>query len=377
MLPLDPEARKALEDNNTPSYRARAYYGEKLTEEDVPLSADGSLTYSSDAVKQAIGSVYVRGDGDRSLVPRLPTDTLAPFGQELDIFRVVTVGKTSWEIPMGRFRIEDVPDMRELFRLWPSMKQVVSWDLQLALVDRFDIIEADDFLVPDAPKAGNSTWDEIRRLSPLPIVVSLPDRPVPPSLAYKSRIGAITELMSNIGGTPHLTRQGALTARVTDAWITATEPVFKVDGVINVSSSMSIKVYNSVVSRSSLGDNNIVSVREITGDGDPLSVNGPLRRRTYEHSSPLIETQAQADADAETVLRRVSSKQAKRITVTCLPRPDIELGDFGLAIDRNTRRRFLGEVSDMKFSMDPNADMTIDMILAEELDDQVDLEVLG
>ena len=375
MLQLDEDARKALEDNNSPSYRARAYYGEDLTLLEVPLASDGSLTYSGDAVKQAIGSVYVRGAADESLVPREPTDPLAPFGQELDIFRVVTVGKTSWEIPMGRFRIEDVPDMRELFRLWPSMKQVVAWDLQLKLVDRFDIIEADDFLVPDAPRADNSTWDEIRRLSPLPIVVSLPDRPVSPSLVYKSRMDAITELMSNLGGTPHLTRQGALTARVTDAWITATEPVFTVDGVIDVSSSMSIKVFNSVVSRSSIGDNNIVAVREITGDGDPLSVNGPLRRRTYEHASPLIETQEQADADAETVLRRVSSKQARRITITCLPRPDIELGDFGLAIDRASRRRFLGEVTDMRFSMDPAAEMTMDLIVAEELDDQADVEV--
>jgi hypothetical protein len=371
MLQLDDDARKALEDNHEPSYVARAFYGEKLTETDVPLDTDGSLSYDGDAVKQATGSVHVRG-GDRSLVPRKPTDSLAPYGQELDIYRVVAVGETSWEIPMGRFRIEDVPDMREYFRLWPHLKRVAGWDVQLQLVDRFDIIEADDFLVPDSPKAGNSTWDEIRRLSSLPIVVSLPDKPVPPALTYTSRMDAITALMSNIGGVPHLTRQGALTARVKDAWLTATTPVFTVDGVVEVSDSMSIKLYNSVASRSSLGDNNIVAVREIRTDGDPLSVTGPLRRRVYTHTSPLIETQAQADADAETVLRRVSQRQARTVKVTCLPRPDIEVGDFGLVKDRTTRRTFLGEVTSMRFSLNPFDDMTLEMIVAEEVDAQTD-----
>ena len=371
MLPLDADARRALEDNHEPSYVARAFYGELLTEESVPLDTDGSLSYDGDAVKQATGNVHVRGD-DRSMVPRKPTDSLAPYGQELDIYRVVKVGETSWEIPMGRFRIEDVPDMREHFRLWPQTKRVVGWELQLQLVDRFDIIEADDFLVPDAPKPGNKTWDEIRRLSPLPIVVSLPDKPVPAGLAYTSRMDAITALMSNIGGVPHLTRQGALTARVKDAWLTATTPVFTIDGVIEVSDSMSIKLYNSVASRSSLGDNNIVAIREIRTDGDPLSVTGPLRRRTYNHSSPLIETQAQADADAETVLRRVSQRQARTVTVRCLPRPDLEIGDFGLAKDRTTRRTFLGEVTSMRFSLNPHDDMTLELIVAEELDSDTD-----
>ncbi|ROS52921.1 hypothetical protein [Frigoribacterium sp. PhB24] len=367
MLPISDEARKALEDNHTPSYRARAFYGADLTVDDVPLDVDGSLSFSGDATPSATGSVYVRKQDGRSLVPRTDTDPLAPTGQEISIARVVRVGQTEWEIPMGRYRIEEVPDMREYFRLFPSMKEVVGWECQLKLVDRFDIIDADDFLVPESPKPGNSTWAEIQRLSPLPIVRSLPDRSVPPSLAYKSRLEAIEDLMSNIGGIPHLTREGTLTARKKDAWLTETVPVFTIDGVIDVGGGMSNKRYNAVSVRSSTGSNDIVSVREINDPSNPLSVTGPLRRRTYKHSSPLIERQAQADAESTTILRRVSSKQSRSITFSCLPRPDIEVGDFGKVIDRNARRVFLGEVSDMRFSMDPNADMTGTMIVSEEL----------
>lgn len=372
MLALDDDLRKALEDNHEPSYVAQAFYGSDLTLEDVPLDTDGTLTFSGDAVMQATGTVHVRRDGDRSLVPHVDTDPLAPTGQELAIARVVTVGEKSWQIPLGRFRIQEVPDMREYFRLWPSMKEVVGWECELKLTDRFDIIDADNFLVADAPVPGNSTWAEIARLSPLPIARSLPDKPVPPALAYKSRMEAITDLMANIGGVPHLTREGSLTARVKDAWLTATVPVFTLDGVIDVSNGMSNKRYNAVVSRASGGSNDIVAVREITDPANPIRVQGPLGRRTYEHSSPLIENQSQADADADTTLRRVSGRQAKTVTITCLPRPDLELGDFGMAIDRAARRTFLGEVVEMTFSLDPVADMNVKLIVAEEVEYQED-----
>lgn len=368
MLALDDDLRKALEDNHEPSYVAQAFYGSDLTEADVPLSISGSLSFSGDAVMQATGTVHVRKDGDRSLVPHDDTDSLAPTGQELAIARVVTVGETSWQIPLGRFRIEEVPDMREFFRLWPSQKEVVGWECELKLTDRFDIIDADDFLVADAPVPGNTTWAEIARLSPLPIVRSLPDKAVPPALTYKSRMEAITDLMANIGGVPHMTRDGSLTARRKDAWLTATVPVFTLDGVIEVSNGMTNKRYNAVVSRSSGGSNDIVAVREITDPASPIRVKGPLGRRTYEHSSPLIETQAQADADAETTLRRVSARQAKTVKITCLPRPDLELGDFGMAIDRVARRRFLGEVTEMEFSLDPHEDMSVTLIVSEEVE---------
>ena len=377
MLALDPEARAALEDSHTPSYVAQAFYGDQLTEVDVPLDVDGSLSYEGDGVMQATGTVHVRRS-DRSLVPKLATDPLAPFGQELTVSRRITVGAGEatrwWDIPMGRFRIQEVPDMRNFFRLWAARKEVVGWEVELRLVDLFDVIDSDDFLQAESPKFGNSAWAEIQRLSPLPIVQSLPDKSVPGGLAYSSRIDAITDLMSLVGGVPTLTRQGALTARPKDAWLTTTleQSAFTVDGVIDISESMSNRIYNAVVARSATGDNSIVAVRQITDPSHPLSVNGPLRRRTYKHTSPLIETQAQANTDAETVLRRVSSKQARTIKVTCAPRPDIELGDVGVAIDRNTRRRFLGAVSSMSFSLDPTASMALTLIVAEELDTVVE-----
>jgi hypothetical protein len=364
VLDLPDEARAALEDNHTPSYVVQATYGGALTEESVPVDPSGTLKFTAGQDIQASGNMFLRRDGARALVPREMTDSLAPFGQELNIFREVKLGESTWRIPMGPFRIEEVPDMREYFRRYPEQLKLVGWEAELRLVDRFDIIIADDFLQPTSPKVGNSTWDEIQRLSSIPILRSLTDAPVPPGLTYDSRMEAITSLMSNIGGVPHLTRQGVLTARVKDAWLTSTTPVFTIRGTTDLGDSMSNQIYNAVVASSSAGSNELVAFAEITDPTNPLSVNGPLRRRTFKHSSPLYETQAAVQAAARTVLARVSSKQARTVKVRCLPRPDLELGDYGTVVDENAGRQVTGEISDMSFSMDPTAEMTLEMILS-------------
>jgi len=363
MLSLDPAARAALEQNHIAGYRVSAFYGSDLTIAEVPISTDGSISFSGDAQIQSGGTVYLARDGE-SLVPQAKTDPLAPYGQELSIDRTVTVGDTTWAIPLGRFRIVSVPSAKDYFRLYPSLASQVAWSAQLELKDRLEILEADDFLATAAPLPGNTTWDEIRRLSPIPIVTSLPDRALPTGLVYQSKSDAITTLMDNLGGVPHITRQGALTARKADAWLTETTPVFRVEGVIDVDDGMSNNLFNSVIVSTSQ-DPTILAVAEITDPHDPLSVTSPLGRRTYKHQDPLVTTQAAAVATATTMLARLSTRQARAAKVKCLPRPDIELGDFGTVVDPISGREIDGEVTDMSFSLDPTAAMTMTLIVSE------------
>lgn len=364
MLTLDEDARAALEQSHTAGYSVQAFYGADLTVEDVPVTGDGSITFDASGQIQANGSVFLARDGGDSLVPQSKTDPLAPYGQELAIARTVTYGAQTWSIPLGRFRIARVPKASEYFRRFPSMLVRVGWSAQLDLVDRFDIIEADDFLATTGPKAGNTTWQEVQRLSPIPIIQSLPDRPLPSGLVYQSKGDAIAQLIGNLGGVPYLTREGALTAHVRDNWLTATDPVFTINGTIDMQDGMSNQLYNSVVVTCP-GDATILGFAEITDESNPLAVTRPIGRRTYRHSSPLVDTQAKADTAAQTILARVSTQQSRVVTVTCLPRPDIELGDFGLAKDTLTGKEILGEVSKMTFQMDPTAAMSMDMIVAE------------
>lgn len=383
-LAADAELLAALAGSHSPSYRAQAFYGTELTLEDVPLDGSGSITYDIDGQIQASGNAYITRDSDgTSLVPRSETDPLAPYGQEIVLSRHIVAGEQDWLIPCGRFPIKSVPDMREYFRARPGIAHpdadalasqvVVAYDLQLKLTDRFDWIRGANFLQPEAPKAGNTTWQEIQRISPIPIVVSLPDQPLPAALAYTdSRYDAIVTLMDNLGGEPALTRTGALTARVKDPWLTETVEVFDIDGTIDVSEAMDSEgLYNAVRVRSSNGDSEIVAYAQIDATGHPLRVGGPFNggaARVYTFASPLIDTQAKADAAALTVLARVSTQQARRVKVTITPNHLLEIGDYGRATDHRTRRWYTGSIARQSMNLDPFADMDLELIVAESGD---------
>lgn len=363
VLKLDPNHLAALNDHHTSRYTAAAHYGTETTIPSVPLTVDGSISFDGDANIQSRATLYLADEG-ASLVPKSKDAPLATFGQEITIVHETTFAGQNWSIPMGRFRIAEVPSAKEYFLRYPSQLVTAGWAAQLELRDRFDQIAADDFLETTAPIAGKTTWEEIQRVSPIAMQRSLPDRAVPAGMVYESRLGAIGLLADNIGGSPHMTRQGALTVRKKDAWLTETALAFTINGVIDMDDGMSNNFYNQVVARSSTGDNQIVSIARITDRSNPLAVSR-AGGRTYKWSSPLITSQQECDAAAATILARVSTRQSRTITVTCLPRPDLELGDFGLAKDTISGREVVGEISSMRFPADPTKEMTLTLILAE------------
>lgn len=377
VYPADADLLAALNDSHSPAYRATAYYGSELTI-DVPLTEDGNLDFDMTAQIQGSGRVYASRDSSGvSYVPKEMDDPLACFGQEIAIDRIVRSGDRQWEIPLGRFPIQDVPDKREYFRRFPSLdpanpdndrRTVVAWDLQATIVDRFDWIRGGDFLQPTSPISGNTTWQEIQRLSPVPIAKNIADQALPASLAYSdSRFDAIVTLFDNLGAEPAMNRQGALTGRVKDRWLTATVSEFKITGTVDVTGGMSNAVYNAVRARSSAADSTIVGIAQILDAGNALRVGGPFNGgipKTYGYASPLLLTQGAADAAAATILQRVSTRNVQKITVTCLPNPLLDLGDWGTVIDGRTGETYTGEISAMHYSLDPRAAMTFDLIVS-------------
>ncbi|MCS5487369.1 hypothetical protein NY588_09540 [Curtobacterium flaccumfaciens pv. beticola] len=332
----------------------------------MPITTDGSLSFNGSGETQASGSVFLARDGGDSLVPKLMTDPLAPFGQELALAYRVQSGGQTWDIPLGRYRIKEIPRAQEYFRRFPALGETgspvqVGWAAELSITDRFDAF--DDALDDPNPRSGNTTWQEIQRLSPIPIVQSVPDQRVPGGLSYDGRLNAITQLASNLGGVPHLTRAGALSVRPKDVWLTATDPVLVIDGVIDLADGMSNALYNRVKVTNG-NDASILRVAQIDDDANPLAVTRPIGMRTYSYSSPLMDTNAKAAEAARTILARVSTQQSRTAKVTALPHPEIELGDFIEIRDPVSGRSLRGEVSSMSFSMDATASMSIDLIVA-------------
>lgn len=368
MIQVDTALAEVLEGHREGRVIASAFYGPDLTIEDVPLMAEGSVKWNGTAQVQATSKVRV-ASGEESRVPRVKTDPLAPYGQELGLTYRVFSGGQSWDVPLGRFRITDVPSMEEYFQKWPSSRGVIGWECELDLADRFDALLADDFLWPTSPKLGSTVWAEIRALCPFPVVESLPDQPVPKSIATYpdddgSRFEAVRMLAAVLGGVPYWTRSGALSVRLKDRWLTETVPDLEVVGVVAVSDAMSNSLYNAVRVWSSAGNNDLVAVREITDAGDPLSVNGPLGRRVYKLASPILETQASVNAAAATALARVSTRQSRTASVHCLPDPRIEVGDYVRATDANSGRVVDGEVTEVDLPLDGTNLMTLKLIVA-------------
>jgi hypothetical protein len=359
MLPATDEQRAALRSSTqTGGVRAVAsYQGASVP---VTLDLSGSVTFSASAEVQSAAQVTAVGIGD-SLVPKSKTDPLATYGQELSIWRTVSVRGVTWEVPLGVFRINRAGDSFERFR----GDTVLGWSVSLSLLDRFEMYRAGDFLSVEGPVSGNLVWDEIRRLALTPVQVALGDAAVPPATVYESRLDAVEVLASLLGGVPHLTREGVLTARRADAWLTETTPAFDIDGTIAWSDEMTSDFFNQVQVKST-NDQSIVAYAAITDDANPLSVNraGP---RTYRQSAPIYVDQAAAQAAADTILARVSTRRSRTVQVSCTPEALLlELGDFGWVRDPVQERAVLGEVSGIRISLDPTQPVSLDLIVAVE-----------
>lgn len=290
----------------------------------------------------------------KSLRPRAKTDPLAAYGQEVAISFIVG---DQVNVSLGRFRITDVPSASETVRLNPYM--VTGSLVELTLADRFDIINSDSFLSASSPQS-TSAWAEIQRISPIQIVRSLPDATVPATLVYQNKYDAIQKLMALMNAEPAMTREGALTARLASSWTLGLTPVTTVRGVISRDDGMSNDLYNCVVVTNS-NDSSILGFAQIDDPADPLCVTGPLGRRVKTVQDPLATTPSAANATAKTYLARYSTQQAQKVSITCLPRWDIEIGDFITVVDPMTGEEINGTVTSQKGDLDPTKPMSLEL----------------
>lgn len=425
MLDFPEEVQAALRDHQSGRLLGLVTYQDRVAELDVDVN--GSVSYQADGEIQSDASIVVKGFGN-SLVPKAKDDLLAPYGQEVSLFRELVVRDASWRIPLGVFRITGTSDHFEDVRLtgepvaggslvsaggglWQvpvswvenppgsglydvpggyvedpagsglyrfDMVQqrsgsfrstVLGWSVELELKDRFRVLQRAKFVDPKSPVVGNGMYAEIRRLALGPVQENpaVPDVGVPADLVYESgRLDAIHSLAALAGAVPHMTRQGVLTLRRLDAWAEPSiTPVFDVEGTISWQDGMSDEYVNYV--RAASTDDTFVGFALIDDDSDPLSVNraGPS---TFEHKSPLYTSDDEATAGAETTLRRLRGRRSREVRVVCTPEILLcELGDVGWVRDPVQNRAVLGEVSALDFPNDVTEAPSMTLIVAEEL----------
>lgn len=129
VLSFPVEVQEALRDHQSGRIVGVATYQDRVAELDV--DASGSVSYQASGEIQADASILVKGVGD-SLVPKAKTDLLAPYGQEVSLFRELVLRDSVWRIPLGVFRVtgnsgafEDVRVILDTSGSWVSALTLV------------------------------------------------------------------------------------------------------------------------------------------------------------------------------------------------------------------------------------------------------------
>ncbi|MCV2395916.1 hypothetical protein OEB99_16495 [Actinotalea sp. M2MS4P-6] len=264
-----------------------------------------------------------------SWVPRDPDHPLARYGQVVVLGITVTTPQgAEYETRLGQFLIHD------------SDHDDVGGLVRVSGLGMLNVVETDDFQVPEVPRAGGTLASEFRRLMspgiPVSIADGLVDRDCPRSFQWPDdRLGALYDIAK------------AWPARIlTDQWgqVGLLEPLPAVPSpVLSYTDGQGGTVVSAPTSDTREGQPNIVVATSSVTDStalEPLSATarvttGPLaatddgtgyRRVVKKWSSPLATTRAQLAASAATILADESRGSVVR-TVTAAPDPRPELDD--------------------------------------------------
>lgn len=428
MLSFPDEVVAALRDHQSGRLVGVATYQDRLAELDV--DAAGSVSYQASGEIQSDASITVKGFGS-SLVPKAADDLLAPFGQEVALFRELVLRDSVWRVPLGVYRITENSGAFEDVRLvspvavtnasnalvavgaglwavpvswvetppgsglydvpgeyvedppgsglytfssaqeaYTGVRSVVlGWSVDVELKDRFRILQKAKFVTQRSPVLGNTMYQEIARLALMPVQENpaIPDVGVPAGLVYES---------GRLGAIQALAALANAVPRLTRQGVLTlrlvdawAEPSLTPVFDIEGTISWADGMSDEFVNyvRAASTNDEFVGFASITDDSDPLSV-GRAGPSTFEHKSPLYTSIAEAEAGAATVLRRLRGRRSREVTVTCTPEALLlELGDVGWVRDTVQGRAVLGEVSGLVFPNDVTDPVTVSLIVAEDL----------
>lgn len=307
--------------------RVTSWLGGRLLAAQVPILGGKVTAKTTDDVLEQLTLTVARrsaAEAGGDVVDWRPTSTDAPlarFGQTLDVSIIVTsvITGQSWETRIGRYQIKDWDDD----------------DAGLITVKGESLIARprDDKLRTLTSPSG-TLMSEVRRLLPPGMGVSfgagLVNRAVPQSLSWSTdRWKNLTEIAQAWPALIRIDEWGQIVFRAPLPPVPS--PVLTLrdgEGGTLISAPRAdsrADAYNMVVATSSSTDAaDVQGVAAVTAG--PMSINGPYGAVVKEWSSPLLETQVQANAAAATMLAN-SIRPAQSVPVTIAPDPRLQLDD--------------------------------------------------
>ncbi|QOI67663.1 minor tail protein [Arthrobacter phage Orcanus] len=358
MLPIDETTLEALNGSRTGDrLEVFAWYdGELLQSEALPVE-DWGLAYDGSASKQVQGVLSLTvADPSGDLSPWLWDDPLGVGGAVLQCRYVVGGAGT---INRGWFRItENAPKeswysrvIREDGHYEPGSSTprghrlvMVSGGAAIPLTaeDLTVRLALDEFLAPEQPVGATPTaLGEIVRIVgetvPLDIAADVVDVGVPVDLTYEGpKIDAVMDLAGRAGAAVRMGGNGEL-----QVYVKSKTPVWEVAGgddgaLINIDRQQKADLLANVGIVRGERKGKDETGKEITVpllgvaqvlDG-PLRVGGPHGRIPRRLDSSLLNTQAQVDAAAGSLITNYLESLTVDLEVTCLPNPALQIGDW-------------------------------------------------
>lgn len=364
----------ALQGSVNHRYLADIIYDGERRLQDIPIE-EVSFTEDAGSSIQMSGSCTVvwTDEFGRSISPKQIGDTLSPFGPELHLFSIVSVGLQEERIPLGQFPITNVPSAQDedmLFRgEWITTGSVV----KLEFKDHLYRVDQDRFDVPSAPLSLESVFAEAGRITGLPLSRTVADAAITRAVMYQeNRLEALQDLFELLDAVPHMTPYGALSARP-KTWgdpvdrLRRGDPSRAVTGqIVSVGRAMSAsKVYNRVAFRGKSGQQQKILASAEVEFGplrtkNPDGSRSPFGRVTKFLSSDLVTTAAQAQEWVDRELPRVSRLGSVVLPVEEFFNPLRERGDV-IVLER-AREELVGRVLSVKRGSKATQDLEVEVL---------------
>lgn len=275
----------------------------------------------------------------------------------------ITAGPYQVLVSLGMFRATRTADATDYYSTVGDEEIVTGARVPVEFVSLDGPVRWDGLTGPESPPQRASAWTEIRRLTGMPVVESVPDVAIPASTVWEasegSRLGAVQTLAGLLGGVAVVDSSGAWTVIPDELAATPVASYRSGDGGMLVDYSTSIdpaEVFNEVVGTYDSGDGGSISVvaRLTTG---PLSVYGLYGKRTKYVSG--TGTVAEANAAVVAELQRSSGTRVYDLPVTGLFDPLVEIGDTVEVGVRKKGAPIVGKVTQVTLGTDATTSLVV------------------
>lgn len=341
MRPVPAEGLAALVGSRRDKVTVHSWLAGEVIAQDLPVS-EWAIGWDATRQVQAQMSLTI-SDKDGDLAPWALDDPLGVGGPRLQV--IYSIGGTSATVDLGWFRITRA-DPAESWRVYTSddpdspLFGRVEWvsggaSIPVEADDLTKLIVRDKLLAPSSPTPGATVLSEVRRLLsgivPVTVAPGVVDAPVTGSVVYeRERLDAVEDLLARISTTHRMTGDGQFEVVPSGPQ----DPVWTVAGgregaLVQVQRSQNIDdLYNAVVSEGTDANTSLpVSAVALEVSG-PLRWDGPHGHQPMFQSSPLIDSQAEAQTDAQTTLAGRVADRTVDLPVTCLPHPGLQPWDW-------------------------------------------------